>query len=372
MRAHTVGKTAALLLAGSIALSGCASNGSNTAPSTQKGEPTKTDYSSLSGTITAGGSTAQANAEAAWITAFTAQAKGVTINYDKSQGTGGGQTNFLSGSYDFAGSDSVLKPEQQTTAKQTCGEGGAVHLPVYLDGVSIVYNLPDAPELNLSAETLTKIFTLAITTWNDPAIAKDNPGISLPATAITTVTRSDGSGTTTTFSTYLSQVQPALWTSPVSNTWPIPGTSAQKGGSGVVQAVTAGAGTIGYVDHSAIGTLPAAKIGNSSGFVAFSQNAVTAAFAQGASSANTGIAGDLAQKIDYTKLTKAETYPIPLVSYQIICTTFKDKKQAEITKAFIGFVASETGQAVAAKNAGAAPIPPALLEEIQKTLKMIK
>lgn len=354
-----------------LALSACSGGGSNSTSTSGSTTPS-IDYSTLSGTITAGGSTAQANAEAAWITAFTAQAGGVTINYDKSQGSGGGVTNWLAGSYDFAGSDAYLKPDQQASAQALCGPGGSVNLPVYLDGVSIVYNLPGVSKLNLSSETVAKIFALTITSWNDPAIVADNPGVTLPATPITTVTRSDGSGTTQTFSTYLSEVAPTIWTSPASNTWPIAGSSAQKGGSGVVQAVTAGAGTIGYADHSAIGSLSSAAIGSGKDFVTFSQDAVTAAFAQAATPADTGVKGDLAQKIDYTTLTSADVYPIPLVSYQIVCTTFKDPAQAKLTTAYLGFVASEIGQAVAAKNAGAAKVPADLLAQIQDTLKTVK
>ena len=360
----------AFSLATVMALSACSSGGSNNS-STSGSNTSAIDYSTLSGTITAGGSTAQANAEAAWITAFTAQATGVTINYDKSQGSGGGVTNWLAGSYDFAGSDAYLKPDQQVSAQAICG-GGAVNLPVYLDGVSIIYNLPGVSKLNLSPENVAKIFALTITTWNDPSLVADNPGVALPSTPITTVTRSDGSGTTQTFSTYLSEVAPTIWTSPASNTWPIAGSSAQKGGSGVVQAVTAGAGTIGYADHSAIGSLSSAAIGSGKDFVVFSQNAVTAAFALAATRADTGVKGDLAQKIDYTKLTSADVYPIPLVSYQIVCTTFKDPAQAKLTTAYLGFVASEIGQAIAAKNAGAAKVPADLLAQIHDTLETIK
>jgi phosphate transport system substrate-binding protein len=240
---------AAILLGAALALSACASDtGATTsdAPATSDAPTTAavTIDPTLTGTITAGGSSAQANAEAAWTAAFQAQAKGVTINYDKSQGSGGGVTNWLAGSYDFAGSVSPLKPEQQTSSQTICGTGGALNLPIYLDGVAIIYNLPGVKDLQLSSATIAKIFSLQITTWNDPAIAADNPGATLPATAITTVTRSDGSGTTQNFTNYLSAVQPSIWTNPASNAWPIPGSSAQQGGSGVVNTVKAGEGTI--------------------------------------------------------------------------------------------------------------------------------
>ncbi len=317
-----------------------------------------------------GGSSAQSNAQAAWTSAYNAQAKGVTINYDKSQGSGGGVTNFLSGAYDFAGSDAPLNADQTTQSAALCTEGG-VNIPVYLDGVAIIFNIPGVTELKLSGETIAKIFALQITDWSDPAITADN-GTALTAGPITTVARSDGSGTTTNFTNYLAATQSSVWTAPAGKDWPIEGNvSKQKGGSGVVEAVKAGTGTIGYADHSAIGDLNAAAVIQDGTAVAYSPEAVTATFEAAAVDASNGVAGDLSKKFDYSKLT-AETYPIPLVSYAITCTTFKDSKQAELTKSYLGFVTSTLGQQVAAKNAGSAPLPDSVLEAAAETLSAIK
>ena len=364
----------ALALVAALALSSCASTPSTPAASNTPKASSAAIDKTLTGTITAGGSSAQANAEAAWIVAFQAQAKGVTINYDKSQGSGGGVTNWLAGSYDFAGSDSPLSAAQQTSAATLCGAGGAINLPVYLDGVAIIFNLSGVKKLNLSSATVAKIFSLQVKTWNDPAIAADNPGVTLPSTAITTVTRSDGSGTTQNFTNYLSTVQPTVWTSPASNKWPIAGSSAQQGGSGVVNTVKAGDGTIGYADHSAIDTLTAASIqvGTGKDFVAFSPKGATNAFTAAAVAAPTTVKGDLAQKLDYTKITDKSAYPIPLVSYQIVCTTFKTPAQAKLVKAFVGFIASDIGQKITVANAGSAPIPASMLASIQKSLALVK
>lgn len=369
----TVAAVASLTLAGCAGPSGSGdAAGSSSSPSSS--DVAFTIDPNLSGTITAGGSSAQSNAQAAWTSAFNAQAKGVTINYDKSQGSGGGVTNWLAGSYDFAGSDSPLNADQTTQAQTLCGPDGAINIPVYLDGVAIIYNLPGTTDLKLSSATLAKIFALQITDWSDPAIAADNGGKALPAGPITTVTRSDGSGTTTTFTNYLSAVQPSIWTNKPGNKWPIEGTSAQQGGSGVVNTVKAGTGTIGYADHSAIGDLSAAaiQVGDSKDFSEFSADGVTNAFAAGATPVTGGAKGDLAQKIDYTKITGADSYPIPLVSYDILCTTFKDATQAELTKAYIGFITSDAGQKVAAKNAGSAPLPADLLGQIATSLELVK
>ncbi|MDQ1578072.1 MAG: phosphate transport system substrate-binding protein, partial [Microbacteriaceae bacterium] len=212
MKFKHVATASAIALAAAIALTSCASTPSAAPVASNKANATATPIdSTLTGTITAGGSSAQANAETAWTAAFKAQAAGVTINYDKSQGSGGGVTNWLAGSYDFAGSDAALTAAQQTSSQANCGTGGALDLPAYLSGVAIIYNLPGVTGLKLSSATLAKIFTLQVKTWNDPAIAAENPGANLPSSAITVVTRSDGSGTTANFTTYLHDVQPSIF-----------------------------------------------------------------------------------------------------------------------------------------------------------------
>ncbi len=352
-----------------VALAGCASDGSTPTTTTSA----SVDYSidaSLSGTIASGGSSAQGNAQAAWTTAYNATAKNVTINYDKSQGSGGGVTNFLAGAYDFAGSDAPLTADQTTQSKSLCS-AGAVNIPVYLDGVAVIFNIPGVTSLKLSGATIAKIFNLKITDWSDPAITADN-GTALPAGPITTVARSDGSGTTTNFSNYLAATQSADWPYPAGKNWPVSGNvSLQKGGSGVVSTVQSGSGTIGYADHSAIGSLNSVAIIQGGTAVPFSAASVANTFSQAAVATPNGVAGDLSQKFDYSKLTSS-TYPIPLLSYAIVCTSFKTSAQATLTKSYLGFVTSTLGQNVAAKNAGSAPLPTSILKQAAETLAAIK
>jgi len=370
-----ISQLGAIAAVAALALTGCASNGSTTPAESASPAATSSDVAyqidpSLSGTITAGGSSAQSNAQAAWTTAYNATAKNVVINYDKSQGSGGGVTNFLSGAYDFAGSDSPLNADQTTQSKALCTEGG-INIPIYLDGVAIIFNIPGVTSLKLSGETIAKIFALQITDWSDPAITKDN-GTALAAGPITTVARSDGSGTTQNFTNYLAGTQSSVWTFPAGKDWPVEGNvSKQKGGSGVVEAVKAGSGTIGYADHSAIGTLNAASIVTDGTAVAYSGDAVSKTFEAAAVDNSNGVAGDLSKKFDYSKLTP-ESYPIPLVSYAVVCSTFKDAKQAELVKSYLGFVTSSLGQSVAEKNAGSAPLPASVLADAAKTLAAIK
>ena len=126
--------------------------------------------------------------------------------------------------------------------------------------LAIIYNLKGVDSLNLSGETAANIFNGTITKWNDPAIAKDNPGVTLPSTAITTVHRSDDSGTTFNFTDYLSQASNGAWTDPASVTWPTgSGGQGLEGTSGVVGGVTDTDGAIGYADDSAAGDLGVAN-----------------------------------------------------------------------------------------------------------------
>ena len=375
MKLKNVAAVGAIALVTAIALSSCSSTPSTPTPTATKSSAPTVDLSTLTGTITAGGSSAQANAEAAWTAAFTSVATGVTINYDKSQGSGGGVTNWTGGSYDFAGTDSALNPAQVTAAAATCGTGGGLDLPVYLSGVAIIFNLPGVTKLNLDSATIAKIFNKTITKWNDPAIQALNNGVTLPADSITPVVRADGSGTTANFTTYLSETQPSIWTYPVSTAWPVTGESAQQGGSGIVSTVAAGKYTIGYADQSAVGTSDQAAIqlGTSgSTFDKYTAAGATKAFAAAASTASNGTTGDLTQKIDVTKITAKGAYPIPLLSYDVICTTFKSSTQAKLAAAYIGFIDSTNGQAIAAKNAGAAPLPASILADVATSLKLVK
>jgi phosphate transport system substrate-binding protein len=370
-KAHTVKlknvvAVSAIALISALALSSCSSS------TTPSGSPS-TSSTKVSGTLTAGGSSAQANAQTAWTAAFKAQNSGVTINYDKSQGSGGGVTNFLSGSYDFAGTDAALSSDQLTQSQSLCGAGGAIDLPVYLSGVAIIYNLDGVSKLNLDSASIAKIFNKKITKWNDPALLALNPGVKLPSAAITPVVRSDGSGTTANFTTYLSQVQPKNWTYPASNAWPVTGESAQQGGSGIVTAVGAGKNTIGYVDQSSAGSASKAAIqlGTTKTFVEYSAAGATQSFTESATT-KPASTGDLTQDLDYTKITGTTSYPIPLLSYAVACTTFKKAAQGALVKAYLGYIDSTQGQAVAAKNASSAPLPDSILAEVKTSLASIK
>src|SRR5262249_49365055 len=145
-----------------------------------------------------------------WVKAYQQACKGTTINY-QSVGSSTGRQQFIDKQTSFAGSDSALKDDQKAKADARCTGGAAVDLPMAVGPIAIIYNLKGVDSLQLSASTLAKIFSGTITKWNDPAIAAENSGASLPGSAIATVHRSDGSGTTDNFTKFLKGAGGADW-----------------------------------------------------------------------------------------------------------------------------------------------------------------
>lgn len=312
---------------------------------------------SLSGTLHGAGSSAQESAMGAWRSGFQTANSGVTVNYDPT-GSGAGVQGFTSGALDFAASDSALDPTagEVAAAKARCG-AGALEVPDYISPIAVLYNLKGVSKLNLSAKTISGIFDGKITTWNDAAITAENPGATLPSTKITPVHRSDESGTTKNFTDYLSKASTGAWTFKADKVWPLKSGEAANGTSGVVAAVKAGDGSIGYADNSQAGGLTVAsiKVGN----VYTAPSAAGAAKALEVSPVDTTRAtGDLAVKVDRTT-TEAGAYPLMLTSYLIACPTY-DKAKADLVKGFLTYIVSTQGQSDAAKNAGSAPLPASL------------
>jgi phosphate transport system substrate-binding protein len=181
---------------------------------------------------------------AKWAAAYAAKT-GVRLNY-QSIGSGGGIAQINARTVDFGASDMPLKPEVLEKDELT-------QFPPVIGGEVLVVNLPglEAGQMTLDGPTIADIYLGKITTWNDPAIAKLNPGLKLPDTAIAVVHRADGSGTTFIFTNYLSKVSPE-WKAKVSE-----GTSVQwptglggKGNEGVSALTARTVGGIGYVEYA--------------------------------------------------------------------------------------------------------------------------
>ncbi len=324
---------------------------------------------SVSGALVGAGASSQEAAMQGWRAGYTSVQPGVTVNYDP-VGSGGGREQFLTGGVDFAGSDAPLDEEELAQAEERCETSGVFELPNYISPIAVAYNLEGVEELNLSPSTIAGIFDQKITSWDDPAIAEDNPDAGLPAIAITPVNRSDESGTTENFTEYLAAAAGEAWPHEPSGDWPVAGGEAAQGTSGVVQAIGAGNGTIGYADLSQVGELSVARIGVGEEFV---EPTAEAAAAVVENSETLEGRGEFDFAIELARdTTEAGQYPIVLVSYHIGCIEYEDATTAELVADFMRYVVSEEGQAAAAEVAGSAPVSDALREQAMTAVDAIR
>jgi phosphate transport system substrate-binding protein len=327
------------------------------------------DGPQLSGTVVGAGSSAQQAAMQGWTAGFAAVQPDVVVNYDP-VGSGGGREQFLAGGTDFAGTDAALDADELAQAGERCGPAGVVELPNYISPIAVVHDVPGVDELDLAPETLAGIFDQRITRWDDPAIAADNPGTQLPDLAVTPVNRSDESGTTENFTEYLAEAAAGAWPHEPSGDWPVPGGESAQGNSGVVAAVSAGEGTIGYADLSQAGDLGVARIRVGEDFVAPTAEAAAAVVANSAVLPGRD-EHDLALEID-RDTTGSGQYPIVLVSYHVGCVEYDDPRTAELVAAFLDYVISAEGQEAAAEVAGSAPISDEQQERAQEAVDAIR
>ena len=200
------------------------------------------------GTLNADGSTAQQNAITQWTKDYQTACSGATINYSGG-GSGQGVTDFKSGKVDFAGSDAALNAADMATATTTCGSP-AIDIPMVTGPVAISFHLSGVTKLILTPKLITQIFLGTITKWNDPAIAAANSGVTLPSTAITVFFRSDQSGTTQNFETYLAATDPTDYTATPSKVWSGKVGQGKSGSQGVQQGIQSTDGSIGYLEWS--------------------------------------------------------------------------------------------------------------------------
>ncbi|SEC89335.1 phosphate ABC transporter substrate-binding protein PstS [Streptomyces sp. TLI_105] len=367
LRASAIG---ALVVSGALVLSACGSDNNTDTPTKDGGTKSSSAAAASNiacdgakGQLLAAGSSAQKNAMDLWVKNFQAACSGVEVNY-QAIGSGGGITKFNQGQVTFAGSDSALKDEEVAESQKICKGGKGVNLPMVGGPIAIGYKLDGVDNLVLDAPTLAKIFDTKITKWNDPAIAKLNPGAKLPDTTIQAFHRSDESGTTQNLGKYLSATAKADWKyDPKTKSWPAPGGQAANGSSGVATAVKDAEGSIGYFELSyatanKISTV-SINTGAAAPVAASTENASKAI----AAAKVKGTGSDLALSLDYT--TKAEgAYPLTLVTYEIACDKGNKAETLPTLKAFLTYTASEEGQKVLA-DAGYAPLPAEIAAKVR-------
>ena len=361
------GSVPATIAALALAVSGCgAANDSDDTDDTGSLAGGET----LSGTLNGGGASSQESAQGVWRAGFQGDNSDVTINYDP-VGSGTGRENFISGAFSFAGSDSALSTDEGEldAANERCG-GDVIEVPAYVSPIAVVYNLPGVDAIQLDAATIAGIFDDKITTWNDPAIVDQNPDLDLPDTTITPVHRQDDSGTTDNFTDYLSQAGDGAWSYDPDGVWPKQGGEAAEKTSGMVAAVAAGEGTIGYADESQAGGLGIASIKVGEEYVAPSAEGAAKVVAVSPRVEGRG-ANDMAVEVDRTT-TESGAYPLILLSYLIACPTYDDANEAAMVKGFLSYIVSEEGQAASADQAGSAPLDSAVAEEAAGIVDAIK
>lgn len=305
----------------------------------------------------------------AWQEGFSSANDGATVQYSP-DGSGAGREAFLAEAVQFAGSDAYLDDEEYAASQEICGPDGAINIPVYVSPIAIAFNLEGVDELNLDAPTIASIFRGEIATWDDEAIASQNSDAELPSTPITVVHRSDDSGTTENFTDYLAAAAPDVWTDEADGAWPaeLVAENAQ-GTNGVVSTTTSTDGAITYADASAVGDLGTVAVQVGEEYVPYSPEAAAAAV-----DVATPVEGrsDVDMSLELERDTEeAGTYPVVLVSYHIVCSTYEDQETVDLVKAFESYVVSEEGQQTAEGSAGNAPISETVRTDAQTAIDSI-
>lgn len=354
-------------------LASLAACGDNTA-APESTSATKDGVASLTGEYAGAGASSQQTAVEAWIEGFRSQAPNATVAYNPS-GSGAGVSTFLTGSTVWAGSDKALSAEEIEQSKSVCASGTAFDVPVYVSPIAVAFNLDGistaGKHVNMDAATIAKVFNGEITRWNDPAITEQNPGLDLPNLTITVVHRSDKSGTTLNFVSYLKDVAPSAWPHDLSENWPNEVGQGAKGTSGVVSTIKQANGTIGYADFSQVGDLGTVAVKVGDDYTPISADAASKVIAD--SPVDTSVDGDNRIVIDINHKTAATgAYPIVLVSYDIACPIYRDENTARFAKSWLGYITGKAGQDQAKNATGSAPLPENIAQYVRASIDAIE
>jgi len=354
----------ALLAAGALVLSGCgAGHSADNAGGFRVecgGAPT----------IDASGSTAQANAMTKFTDAYH-KACGQTLNYT-SNGSGKGISEFLAGKTLFGGSDTPLAGDQYAAAKERCGGNDAWNLPLVFSPMAITYHLSSVDTLVLDAPTLAKIFNGTITRWDDPALTAFNA--SMPAEAIQVFYRSDKSGTTANFQSYLQAASGGAWTQGVGNMFNGGVGTGAEGNKGTSAAVKDTEGAISYNElsfalqqglYAAEIKTPASRRSLRPVRIGTDTSGKTIKGAK-----ITGTGNDLVLDLSsFYNPAQPDVYPIVLATYEIVCSKYPTSDQALAVKAFLQ-AALGPGQADLARS-GYIPLPPGFQSKVAGAIDSI-
>ena len=295
-----------------------------------------------------------------WFASYGASHGGVQINY-QSLGSGAGIRQLIAGTVDFGASDGPMTDDQLAQCK-----GKVLHIPTVLGAVVPAYNIPGVrQELKFSPATLAGIFLGKVSSWNDPAIAKENPGVKLPATPIVVVHRSDGSGTTYIFTDYLSKVSPE-WNSAVGkNTsvkWPVG--LGGKGNEGVAGTIRQVEGSIGYVEliYALNNQIPYGVVRNKSGnYVKATLESTTLA------AASVKMPADY--RVSITNPEGKDAYPIASFTWLLVPQVSKDTAKGKVLHDFLNWMIHEGQSETSALSY--APLPKEVVAKLQATIATV-
>jgi phosphate transport system substrate-binding protein len=308
-----------------------------------------------------------------WRVAYQKDHPNVNINY-QSIGSGGGVKQFTARTVDFGASDAPLNTGERQAAP------GAVQIPETIGSVVAAYNIPGIPTetLKFTGPVLADIFQGKITKWNDPQIKTLNPGVNLPNSNIVVVHRSDGSGTTYVWTSYLSSHSPS-WNQTVgaSKSVPWPTGIGAPGNEGVASAIKGSPNTLGYVElNYALTTgIPYALIQNSAGkFVAPSLDSTQEAVSNAPVAKNLPAGDQSWAKVSMLNSPGSATYPIASFTYLLLPKDLSTNPNLDQTKAkalvdFISWAITD-GQKAAAQL-GYVPLPAVVVKHNQDTLKSL-
>ena len=322
--------------------------------------------------LNASGSAAQEAAMSQFIIAYRTACPGYTLSYAPS-GSGAGISEFLGGRTDFGGSDSPLNPQRGEVyqARVRCGDNDAWDLPLVFGPIAITYNLPGVDSLVLDASTAARIFNGAITSWDSPQIAALNPGQSLPAQPIVVVYRSDLSGTTESFQSYLDIASDGKWGKAPGKTFTGTGTKAVKGSAGAAAAVKITPGAIAYNEWSNARkqNLNVARIITSAGGDPVTLSAESVGKAIDGVTIKSKGKFLIIDTSSFYKPAQPGAYPIVLGTYEIVCSKYPNADIATAVKAFLT-VALNQGQRDLL-DSGHSPVPDSLKSKLKAAVDAI-
>jgi phosphate transport system substrate-binding protein len=292
-----------------------------------------------------------------WFSEYSAAHPGVEINY-QSIGSGGGIRQVTAGLVDFGATDGPATDEQLATSKTKL-----IHIPTVLGAVVPVFNVPGVDNIKFSSDVLADIFLGKISTWADPRIAKENPGVKLPDQKIIVVHRSDGSGTTYIFTDYLSKVSKEWANGPgkgASPSWPV-GVGG-KGNEGVAGLVRQLPGALGYVEliYALQNKITYGEVKNAAGnFVRASIEGVTEA----AASIKVMPAD---YRVSITNAPGANAYPISSFTWLLVPLKSPDAAKGKVIKDLLSWIVNSGENEVSALSY--APLPKNVAEKVLKTV----